>query len=197
MQGFSCSEACGIFPNQGSNPCLLHWPADSLPLAHQGSPVLNGFLLYFKCYILGKKKFSFEMTCFCWNALFKFSVLLMRTVSWTNINNEGILLVELSRKDEPNLFVSLLCPTGCRGSRSLLQKKQRARGGQTAKDQLLRQRRTKWRRNQEDGCWISLLLYSLQPKGLMVSPVEDEPGTSSQTCGPRIISDPSWQLWTL
>ena len=27
----------GIFPTQGSNPCLLHWQADSLPLSHQGS----------------------------------------------------------------------------------------------------------------------------------------------------------------
>ena len=34
----SCSEAGGIFPDQGSNPCLLHWQADSLPLSHQGSP---------------------------------------------------------------------------------------------------------------------------------------------------------------
>ena len=22
----SCCVACGIFPDQGSNPCLLHWP---------------------------------------------------------------------------------------------------------------------------------------------------------------------------
>ena len=28
----------GIFLTQGSNPCLLHWQADSLPLSHQGSP---------------------------------------------------------------------------------------------------------------------------------------------------------------
>ena len=34
----SCSEACGIFPGQGSNPCLLHWQVGSLPLSHQGSP---------------------------------------------------------------------------------------------------------------------------------------------------------------
>ena len=27
--GPSCSTACGIFPDQGSNPCLLHWQADS------------------------------------------------------------------------------------------------------------------------------------------------------------------------
>ena len=28
----------GIFPTQGSNPCLLHWQADSVPLSHLGSP---------------------------------------------------------------------------------------------------------------------------------------------------------------
>ena len=33
----SCSMACGIFPDQGSNPCPLYWQADSQPLHHQGS----------------------------------------------------------------------------------------------------------------------------------------------------------------
>ena len=37
--GPSCSVACGIFPDQGSNPCPLHWQADSQPLRHQGSPL--------------------------------------------------------------------------------------------------------------------------------------------------------------
>ena len=27
--GLSCSVACGIFPDQGSNLCSLHWQADS------------------------------------------------------------------------------------------------------------------------------------------------------------------------
>ena len=36
--GPSCSAACGIFPDQGSNLCPLHWQADSQPLHHQGSP---------------------------------------------------------------------------------------------------------------------------------------------------------------
>ena len=36
--GPSCSAARGIFPDQGSNPCPLHWQADSQPLSHQGSP---------------------------------------------------------------------------------------------------------------------------------------------------------------
>ena len=36
--GPSCSAACGILPDQGSNPRPLHWQADSQPLRHQGSP---------------------------------------------------------------------------------------------------------------------------------------------------------------
>ena len=39
----SCSTACGIFLDQGSNPCLLHWQADSLPLSHQTSPPTGFF----------------------------------------------------------------------------------------------------------------------------------------------------------
>ena len=37
----SCSAACGIFPDQGSNLRPLHWQADSQPLCHQGSPEWN------------------------------------------------------------------------------------------------------------------------------------------------------------
>ena len=46
VHGFSCSVACGIFPDQGLNPCPLHWQADSLLLDHQGSPckiLINAF----------------------------------------------------------------------------------------------------------------------------------------------------------
>ena len=46
--GPSCSAACGIFPDQGLNPCHLHWQADSQPLRHQGSPrvpfIAHGYL---------------------------------------------------------------------------------------------------------------------------------------------------------
>ena len=54
--GPSCSAACGILPDQGSNPCPLHWQADSQPLRHQGSP-LSYFLLLLRLYLstlLGK-----------------------------------------------------------------------------------------------------------------------------------------------
>ena len=45
--GPSCSAACGIFPDQGTNPCSLHWQADSQPLCHQGSPRCT----YFKVFV--------------------------------------------------------------------------------------------------------------------------------------------------
>ena len=41
--GPTCSASCGIFPDQGSNPCPLHWQADSQPLRHRGS--LGHYLL--------------------------------------------------------------------------------------------------------------------------------------------------------
>ena len=37
VHGPSCSVACGIFLDQGSNPCLPHRQINSLPLSHQGS----------------------------------------------------------------------------------------------------------------------------------------------------------------
>ena len=37
--GPSRSAARGIFPDQGPNPCSLHWQADSQSLRHQGSPI--------------------------------------------------------------------------------------------------------------------------------------------------------------
>ena len=43
--GLSCSVACGIFLDQGLNPCSLHWKADSQPLRHRGSP-MGGLLLF-------------------------------------------------------------------------------------------------------------------------------------------------------
>ena len=35
------SLTCGIFLDQGLNPCPLHWQADSQPPGHQGSPTLR------------------------------------------------------------------------------------------------------------------------------------------------------------
>ena len=38
VHSLSYSAACGISPNQGANPSLLHWLSDSLSLSHPGSP---------------------------------------------------------------------------------------------------------------------------------------------------------------
>ena len=37
-QALSYFMACGIFQDQGSNLCVLHWQADSLPLSHHRNP---------------------------------------------------------------------------------------------------------------------------------------------------------------
>ena len=56
--GPSCSAACGILPDQGSNPCPLHWQADSQLLHHQGSPLT----IVFEC----KREFQHGSTlCLC------------------------------------------------------------------------------------------------------------------------------------
>ena len=38
-RGLSCSMACGMFPDQGLNQCLLHCKVDSQPVDHQGRPL--------------------------------------------------------------------------------------------------------------------------------------------------------------
>lgn len=58
--GFSCAEGypgkntgmgynyilCVIFLTQGSNPGLLHWEADSLPLIHLESPTFKAIYFF-------------------------------------------------------------------------------------------------------------------------------------------------------
>ena len=60
----SCSKACGIFPDQGSNLCLLHWQADSLPLRHQGSPLII-VLIYISLIIINVKHFFICLLAIC------------------------------------------------------------------------------------------------------------------------------------
>ena len=53
----SCFAERGIFLDQGSNPCLLYWQADSLSLNHQGSHwlliKLGGRVSIFSLFSLG------------------------------------------------------------------------------------------------------------------------------------------------
>ena len=57
--GPSCSAACGIFPDQGSNPRPLHRQADSQPLRHQGSPLLP--LRIWAPHVLARKEYGKEI----------------------------------------------------------------------------------------------------------------------------------------
>ena len=58
--GPSCSTACGILPDQGSNPCLLYWQADSQPLHHQGSPTALFLIVKFLQSCTNKWQSGFE-----------------------------------------------------------------------------------------------------------------------------------------
>ena len=58
--GPSRSAACGIFPDQGSNPCPLHWQTDSQPLRHQGSPWSIVDLQYCVSFRCTAKWFSYK-----------------------------------------------------------------------------------------------------------------------------------------
>ena len=85
--GPSCSAACGILPDQGSNPCPLHWQADSQPLRHQGSP---GFSFFnWKIFALNSKsEINFRFISVHLLNLFKseseyFFSLKLESLSWT------------------------------------------------------------------------------------------------------------------
>ena len=63
---------CGIFPDQKSNLCLLHWQADSLPLSHQRNPLFR----YLKTILFLRKKSgrefflaSDQQFCYCVNQI--------------------------------------------------------------------------------------------------------------------------------
>ena len=43
----SCPAACGIFPDQGSNPCPLHWQADRI--SHLLSQCVSGRAFHIYC----------------------------------------------------------------------------------------------------------------------------------------------------
>ena len=98
--GPSCSTACGIFPDQGSNPCLLHWQADSQPLRHQGSPslflfksilflfcgytILNSLRVLTGVYVIFNSLFCFQQCCLCilWGQFFHLIFMSLIFFTW-------------------------------------------------------------------------------------------------------------------
>ena len=50
-----CPMACEIFPDQGSNLCLMHWQADSLPPSQQETPRREFQNFYVSFFLLKKQ----------------------------------------------------------------------------------------------------------------------------------------------
>ena len=73
----SCSTACGILPDQGLNPCLLQWQAESYPRCHQGSSSVIFIIIIFL--------FVFIFGC-AWSSLLPrvFSLAAMREGSYSS-----------------------------------------------------------------------------------------------------------------
>ena len=65
-RGLSCSVVCGIFLDQGSNPCSLLWQAYSQPLYYQGRPLLIFLSLNFYLEPLAHllRKVTFDSSAF-------------------------------------------------------------------------------------------------------------------------------------
>ena len=91
VHGSSCSTACGIFPDQGSNPCPLHWQADSQPLHHQGSP--QKFLNVIS-YILKSAKYSKFPWVEKWVYPFELLTWINSTLQLKSINKDYHLSVD-------------------------------------------------------------------------------------------------------
>ena len=88
----SCPAACGIFPDQESNLCPLHWQADSQPLDYQGSPVLLYFFFFF----------------FRVSLVHIFFFLLLLKISNENFNGKNIILHNYSSPCVFQLFMVFL-----------------------------------------------------------------------------------------
>ena len=66
--GLSCSEARGIFPDQGSNPCPPHWQVDFYSLHHQRSPIKTFILSQCRIlYTVNLKCYLTSPQCICQN----------------------------------------------------------------------------------------------------------------------------------
>ena len=63
---FSCPEACGVLPVQGSKRCPLPWQVNSLPPSHQGSPLGWQFLSHSQ----GVAPLPSVLHCFQWEVCF-------------------------------------------------------------------------------------------------------------------------------
>ena len=79
MLGLSCPS--GIFPTQVSNPCLLNWQVDSLPLRHQ--EVL--MVLICVSLMISNVEFFFFFACTCWLSVY---------LLWENVCSDSLFIFQ-------------------------------------------------------------------------------------------------------
>ena len=103
--GPSCSVACRIFPDQGLNPCPLHWQADSQPLRHQGNPIKEIFKdTYLLCKICSNILPNLKLRVFF---VFLLWVLRALYIFWKQIFGY-ICFVSISSQSVACVFISLI-----------------------------------------------------------------------------------------
>ena len=99
--GPSHSAACGIFPDQGSNPCPLHWQADSQPLRHQGSPPSHTSVPPTLCLV--------TLTCIQWCRCVKLIFCLLPHLHWVRWARQAQMVLHEDGLVPDGIFVHLLC----------------------------------------------------------------------------------------
>ena len=129
--GRSRSAACGIFLDQGTNPCPLHQQADSQPLRHQGSPqyifwLWLWVLLWPTDYLKVCCLFSMQIENFFifllyisslippWNIYFMISILwnLLRLAFWLSTRSILVKVPRMLEKNVHSAVVGYKCQLG-------------------------------------------------------------------------------------
>ena len=87
----SCSPACGIFPDQWWNLCLLHWQADSLPIS-----LARVFFVLSFCFILAFHVTELNWTMHAWERQCNLEVCAIPLPQLDEISDTDLTHVELS-----------------------------------------------------------------------------------------------------
>jgi len=125
---------CGIFLDQGSNPCLLHWQVDYLPLSHQGRlPLVFKIILIEKKIITSLSMFS-SVTQLCPTFATPWTTARQASLSITNSWSLLKLMSIESMMPSSHLILCrslLLLPSSFPASRSFPMSQLFASGGQS------------------------------------------------------------------
>ena len=101
--GLSCSSACGIFPDQGSNTWSLHWQTDSFPLCQQGNPPSFYFLKELYWYI-SLKIFLQYVSCNSYSEKYQITF----QTQWLATGYQGMYKPSGKRVEPKTWFYSLI-----------------------------------------------------------------------------------------